>query len=336
MIDPLASLESTRDTAALTSSLVAARERRSPLEADPTTTAYRLVNADGDGIPGLSLDFFDGVLVLSLYVELEPATEAALIETVADVFAPRSIYLKRRPREARNLANTARDALAPHEPVYGEALEKITVLENGVKYLIRPGGDLSVGLFLDMRDTRAWLRPRVREKTVLNTFAYTCGFGVVSGLGRSSRVVNLDLSRRVLDWGTENYALNGLNAERPDFISGDVFDWLERFARKRESFDIVILDPPSFSTAKGSRFSASADYGALAATAARIVTPGGMLLACCNHAKLPRRAFARMLEDGVREAGRKTRVIASLKASDVDYPAPDDHEPPLKVMALEV
>ncbi len=336
MIDPLLSLESRRDREALTGRLIAARERRSPLENDPGTTAYRLVNADGDGIPGLTLDFFDGALILSLYIELEPATEAALIETIAEVLTPRSVYLKRRPREARNAANTDRDHLAPEAPVHGEHLEKITVLEKGVTYLIRPGGDLSVGLFLDMRDTRAWLRPRVREKTVLNTFAYTCGFGVVSGLGRAGHAVNLDLSRRVLDWGAENYALNDLHAERPDFISGDVFDWLDRFARKRETFDIVILDPPSFSTAKGSRFSASADYGKLAASAARLVAPGGTLLACCNHAKLPRRAFARMLTDGVRDAGREAKVIASLKQSDADFPVPDDQEPPLKIMALEL
>lgn len=335
MIDPLVSLESTRGRAALVSRLEAARARRKALENDPNTTAYRLVNADGDGIPGLTLDCFDGVLVASLYTELEAATETALIETIAELLAPRAVYLKRRPREARHLANTARDQLAPELPVYGEALETLTVLEHGVKYLIRPGGDLSVGLFLDMRDTRAWLRPRVREKTVLNAFAYTCGFGLVSRLGRASRVVNLDLSRRVLDWGTENYALNNLEAERPDFISGDVFDWLDRFARKQERFDIVILDPPSFSTAKGSRFSAAADYDKLAALASRIVAPGGMLLACCNHAKLPRRTFARMLTDGVKDAGRKARVIASLKQSDLDYPVPDDLEGSLKVIVLE-
>ncbi len=335
VIDPLSSLESTRERDALVSRLEAARARRAPLQADPNTTAYRLVNADGDGIPGLSLDDFDGVLVASLYTELETATEAALIEAIADVFAPRAVYLKRRPREARQLANTARDQLAPELPAYGDHLETVTVLENGVQYLIRPGGDLSVGLFLDMRETRAWLRPRVREKTVLNAFAYTCGFGVVSRLGRASRALNLDLSRRVLDWGVENHALNHLETERPDFISGDVFDWLERFARKSEQFDMVILDPPSFSTAKGSRFSAAADYDKLAALAARVVAPGGTLLACCNHAKLPRRAFTRMLEDGLKHAGRRARVIASLKQSDVDYPIPDDLEGPLKVIALE-
>ena len=124
-------------------------------------------------------------------------------------------------------------------------------------------------------------------------------------------------------------------ADRPDFISGDVFDWLERFARKSEQFDLVILDPPSFSTAKGSRFSATADYDKLAALAARVVAPGGTLLACCNHAKLPRRALTRMLEDGIKHAGRRARVIASLKQSDVDYPVLDDLEGSLKVIALE-
>jgi 23S rRNA (cytosine1962-C5)-methyltransferase len=333
--DPISSLENTRERSRLIKRLTEARAKRQTLESDPSTTAYRLLNADGDGVPGLTVDHFAGVLVVSLYTELEPDTESALIEVIAQTLSPSAIYLKRRPREARNRANTERDILAPELPAWGRHTPSLEVLENSVKYLIRPGGDLSVGLFLDMRDTRAWLRPRMREKTVLNTFAYTCGFGLIASLGRANRVVNLDLSRRVLDWGTENYALNGLETERQDFVSGDVFDWLERFNRRAERFDVVILDPPSFSTARGSRFSAAADYDKLAALGAGIVSTGGLLLACCNHARLPRRTFLKMLEDGVRNAGKRALVVASLKPSRIDFPIPDDAEAPLKVIALE-
>jgi 23S rRNA (cytosine1962-C5)-methyltransferase len=228
----------------------AAQQDRKVLSARVDLTAYRLANADADGLPGMTLDRFDQSLVLSLYVDLEPALEVTLFELIAHVFAPYAIYLKRRPREARHAANTERDYLAPEDPVWGEPTSEVHVLEDGRHFLIRPGGDLSVGLFLDMRPTRTWLETKTKNKKVLNAFSYTCGFGLASSLGNASRTVNLDLSRRALDWGEENYRLNHLEPERQNFISGDVFDWLGRMQRWSDRFDVLILDPPSFAKSR--------------------------------------------------------------------------------------
>lgn len=310
--------------------------RRAPLrDAKQTaTTAYRLVNGGGDGLPDFTLDLFSDVLVLSLYRELPPQEEQGLADAILDVLPCRSLYLKRRPREARVVATTQKEQLAPEEPFRGEEAQTLVALENGRLYEIRPAQGLSVGLYLDMRDPRQWLSEHVRGQTVLNLFAYTCAFGVVSLSGGATRAANVDLSRKVLDWGARNAELNGHEPERRDYLSGDSFEWLERFAKKGERFDWVVLDPPSFATSKRGRFSAAKDYAALVTSAARVVSPKGNLLACCNLATLERGRFERMVLSGLAAAGRKGRVSAQLGASAIDFPAAPGSEPALKVLAL--
>jgi 23S rRNA (cytosine1962-C5)-methyltransferase len=313
-----------------------ARFRRDALAQRQDLNAYRLVNADADGLPGMTLDLFDATLVLSLYLELEPRDEMGLIELIADVIQPQSVYLKRRPREARHAANAEREYLAPEQQVWGESTPEVRVLEDGRRFLIRPGGDLSVGLFLDMRPTRTWLETKTKNKKVLNAFSYTCGFGIASSLGSATRTVNLDLSRRALDWGEENYRLNHLEPERQDFISGDVFDWLGRMQRWSDRFDLVILDPPSFAKSRLKRFSVSAHYNELVAMAAPVIAPGGTLLAGCNHAGLSRSSFLRLIEAGLRDARRQVVGVTSFGADPLDFPTLDGAEGALKVFAIKL
>ena len=313
-----------------------ALKRRDVLSERTDLTAYRLVNADADGLLGMTLDRFDQTLVLSLYVDLEPDLESQLFDLIDQAFAPHAIYLKRRPREARHAANTERDLLAPNHPVWGEPTPELAVLEEGRHFLIRPGGDLSVGLFLDMRPTRTWLETKTKNKKILNAFSYTCGFGLASSLGNAARTVNLDLSRRALDWGEENYRLNHLEPERQDFIAGDVFDWLGRMKRWKDRFDLVILDPPSFAKSRLKRFSVSAHYDELVVLTVPVIAPGGTLLACCNRAGLSRSSFLRLIESGLRDAGRQVVGLTSLGADPIDFPTAIDAEGSLKVFAVQL
>lgn len=313
--------------------LRAAVERRASLAADARTTAYRLVNGVADGLEGVTLDRFEDVLVLSLYRALSEEDERALVEQAGALLAPRALYVKRRPREARVVANTKKAELAPELPALGEPVAERVVLERGERYRIRPAQGLSVGLYLDMREVRGWLRERARGKTVLNCFAYTCAFGVAARLGGAARAVNVDLSRRVLDWGEENLALNGVAPERRDFIAGDVFDWLARFAKKGEAFDQVVLDPPAFASTKKAVFSAERDYATLAAAGARVVGPHGTLLACCNQASLSAARFTALVQEGVARAGRRVEFKVALGSSSVDFPPAPGAEPALKVLA---
>ncbi|MFP2911066.1 class I SAM-dependent rRNA methyltransferase, partial [Pyxidicoccus sp. 3LFB2] len=261
------------ESSSLVDTLRAARERRGTLLSDARTTAFRVLNGEADGVPDVTADVFGGLCVISLYRDFFPLEEEALLDAAVAAWAPRSVYLKRRPREARVLANVAKEELAPEVPARGEPVESLTALENGLSFLIRPAQGLSVGLYLDMRDTRAWLQAQARGLTVLNLFAYTCAFGVVAAASGAKRALNIDASRRVLEWGEENARLNGQPVDRYDYVAGDVFDWLKRLAKKGETFDVVISDPPSFSTTRTARFSAARDYARLAEAAARVVAP---------------------------------------------------------------
>lgn len=313
-----------------------ARERRAPLLADASTRCFRLLHGDAEGLPEVTLDTFNDVQVLSLYRDFSPEEEQALLDAVEEVGAPQSLYLKRRPKEARVVANTQKEQLAPERAARGPDVPELETLEGGLRYRIRPGQGLSVGLYLDMREGRAWLRKQAVGAQVLNLFAYTCAFGVVAKAGGAQRVLNVDASRRVLDWGQENAALNGQASDPYDYLAGDALEWLPRLARKEERFDYVILDPPSFATTRGSRFSAARDYARLAAAGARLVRPGGCLVACCNLASLTGPRFEVLVEEGLAGAKRQGQLAARMGPSPVDFPAPEGFFPALKVRTFEL
>ena len=136
--------------------------------------------------------------------------------------------------------------------------------EEGLVYLIRSTEGLSSGLFADMRETRAGSARGPKARRCSTRSPIPAASALAATAGGAARALNLDLSRNVLAWGQENYRLNGFEPDPHDFVFGDVFDWLARFARRGETFDLVILDPPSFSKTKTGRFSAAKDYAQLA------------------------------------------------------------------------
>jgi 23S rRNA (cytosine1962-C5)-methyltransferase len=232
----------------------------------PGTDVCRLVNGAGDGLDPLIIDDFAGRWLIS-------NKEGEALPKLTPDLGYRALYSKTLSRNEKL------------SPTYleGEHLTaRFPVRENGLSYWIDFESGYSQGLFLDQRLNRQRLRELCSGKTVLNTFAYTCSFGVAAASG-GAKAVNLDLSRNYLEWGQENYRLNGLEPEGSDFIYGDVFDWLGRFVKKDRRFDLVVLDPPTFSRSKISGvFRAENDYGALLERTLRVIEPGGILLCCLN------------------------------------------------------
>jgi len=198
--------------------------------------------------------------------------------------------------------------------------DSFCVLENRVRFGLRVTEGYSVGLFHDQRENRRRLltgyvapgfgpllppqHPGGARAEVLNVFSYTCGFSLCAAMA-GARATSLDLSRKYLTWGEENFALNGVDPAQHDFIFGDAFDWLARLARKGRLFSVVLLDPPTFSTAKGARFSAEQDYGQLVAAALRVLAPGGVLFCSTNAARLSPVAFLVEVHAAVADAGRQ-------------------------------
>lgn len=144
---------------------------------------------------------------------MKNAAPLDLLSAIQTRLRARSVYIKYRPTQASRLSESERAALAPTEPLLGEPLTETIATENGARYIIRPTDGLSVGLFLDMREQREWVKANAKNRTVLNCFAYTCAFGIVAQQGGAARAVNLDLSKQYLDWGKRNAELNGLSVD---------------------------------------------------------------------------------------------------------------------------
>jgi 23S rRNA (cytosine1962-C5)-methyltransferase len=264
-----------------TEKILAAAEKRRFLRS-VQTNALRLLDGAGDDLAGLTIDDFAGRWILQTMDEREPTIDPAA--------GYRSLYWQ-------PLLKTGK--LGPRH-LGGEPVEEpFSVLEAGLKFEIDFQGGYSPGLFLDQRLNRQKLSGLSKVKTLLNTFAYTCTFGVAAAQGGAS-TVNLDLSRRYLDWGKRNYELNRLSASNHDFIYGDVFDWLGRFQRRGRKFDVIILDPPTFSRDRKAKvFRIQDDYGELAALAAHCLNREGLLFCSTNFRGMTFDDFLRILRPAV-------------------------------------
>lgn len=321
--------------AELSAKLDAAWQRRTTLHASAHTTAYRLINRSGDGFPDLAVDRYGAVLVAHVYsqgVKINPPR--AVLQALADRAGAQAVYVKYRPVQGNVLDERTKQSLTPSQPLMGRSAEQCAVIENGSRYLIRPAEGLNPGLFLDMREVRQFVRQQAAGKTVLNCFAYTCAFGVSALQGGAARVLNLDISRHYLDWGRANAELNGLAAVPTDFVKGDVFDWLKRFGKRGQKFDVVILDPPSYSTTHETRFSVERDTTRLVALAAPVVQSGGYLIACTNYEQLPQRGFVSRVREGL--AGVSAKLIETRHEPDLDFPVAPRTQPYLKVCVVKL
>ena len=314
--------------------LDAAWRRRAPLHASSNTTAYRLINRAGDGFADLAVDRYGDVLAAHVYSQgVKVPPPRSVLQTLADRVGAQAVYLKYRPVQGNVLDDSARQSLTPIEPLIGQAIERIEVIENGSRFIIRPAEGLNPGLFLDMREVRAFVHAHAAGKTVLNCFAYTCAFNVAALRGGAARVLNVDVSRHYLDWGRENVELNGFATMAADFVKGDVFDWLKRFGKRGQKFDVVILDPPSYSTTHESRFSVERDTTRLVALAAQVTQPGGYLIACTNNEQLLQQAFVSRVRAGL--AGVAAKIIATRHEPDLDFPVASGAQPYMKVCTVK-
>jgi 23S rRNA (cytosine1962-C5)-methyltransferase len=281
------------DAAVLEVLLRAAADRRYGVAHLPGTTALRLANGAGDGLPGVDVDLYGDHLVVALSGDEAEIQREAVLDAAAALGAA-GVYLKVRPKHASVVDAALREELAPRAPVRGApAPEEITVEELGLPYLVRLGDGFSTGIFVDQRENRRRVREMARGARVANLFAYTGAFTVAALAGGARSSVTVDVSPGALAWARRN--LGDADPALHETIEADAFSWLERVAPRGERFDLVILDPPSFATTKQSRFRADGDYRRLAALAFAVLAPGGRLLACTNHRGIARAKFRRFL-----------------------------------------
>jgi 23S rRNA (cytosine1962-C5)-methyltransferase len=280
-----------------TEKILAALERRKDLLRDETD-AVRIVDGEGDDLPGLFIDDFAGRWL----VQVQNAKSRL---PFASALGYRSLYVKNPVKEPSR------------SPLYldGEPVtQPFEIVENGLKYSVDFQAGYSQGIFLDQRDNRRYLRGAAIGRRVLNTFAYTCAFGVSAATG-GGLTVNVDLSRRYLEWGKQNYALNGIDVQSHEFLYGDVFDWLNRFRKRSQTFDIIVLDPPTFSRDRKSNiFRVEDDYGNLLDLALPCLAQPGSMLCCTNSHRISQSTFESIL----RRAARRPFTVTAC-AMPVDF-----------------
>ncbi len=266
------------------------------------TNAFRWIHSAADGWPGLYIDRL-GDFVLAQSESPLTAKQRRRVDDCASQSGVKSVYHKMLERQARG---------APQWLMCEKAADEIVVRENGIHFALRFDEGYSVGLFLDQRDNRrrlltGYVAPGLEipaAPAVLNAFAYTCGFSVAAAKS-GARVASLDLSKKYLEWGKRNFALNGIDPAAHDFIFGDAFEWFGRLAKKKRLFDMILLDPPTFSRSKaGGVFQAEKDFGKLAAAALPLLKPDGLMFASCNAATLEPDKFLGMIDSAIAKSRR--------------------------------
>ena len=328
----------------------------------PPTTAFRLLHGAADGWPGWHVERLGDFLLSQSEAALTDAQSAKLAGLLKHLHL-RGAYHKRLDRRVRQ---TKAEESSPQHILGEPAPERFTVRENDLAFELSFTEGYSYGLFLDQRENRrrlltghvaagfelgsvvrgAWcvkegqtspasLTHDTRRTTLLNCFSYTCAFSVAAAKA-GAHATSLDLSKKYLEWGRRNFALNGLDPAAHDFIYGDVFDWLRRLAKKGRPFDAVLLDPPTFSQSKESGvFRAEKDYGKLVSLALPLLKPAGILFVSTNCATLPPEDFLTTVGDAVRKAGRRI-AQQHYVPQPPDFPITRDEPAYLKTVWMRV
>ena len=259
--------------------------------------AFRAFSGGLDGIDGVFIDVYGPGATLIVYEgrpprSFDPSVEAAAALEVLRPAGVRAVYLKPFAKDRSKLGGALPACATEPNPAAGEPLpEAILIRELDWKLEVRLFDGLSTGLFLDQRNNRGFVRDWVRGRAsheapaVLNTFAYTCAFSVAAAVG-GALTTSVDVSPRYLDWGKRNFAHNGIDIAPHRFARMDTFEFFGYAKRKGFTYDLIILDPPSFaagSKKKGIRpWSSLADYAKLVGQAAALLKPRGAILASTN------------------------------------------------------
>jgi len=286
-------------------SIDSAVARRAELIRSKNAEAFRVFSGQADGIDGVFIDVYGPGATLIVYEGQAPAsfdgeTESHVALESLRPLGVRAVYLKPFVKDRSRLGGELPPIVTRAEPSAGEILlESVLIREHDWTLEVRLFDGLSTGLFLDQRDNRAWACDHVKnlvkksrtKPAVLNTFAYTCAFSVAAAVG-GAETTSVDVSGRYLDWGKRNFTHNGLDPAVHRFAKMDTFEFMTYAARKGLTYDLIVLDPPSFGSGSKKRgiraWSAESDYAKLVSESAKLLRPRGVIFASTNTSVLCR------------------------------------------------
>ena len=279
------------------------------------TSAYRLVHAESDGLPGLVIDRYNDTLVLQILSAGAEHWRETITAVLVELLQPDGIY------ERSDVAVRELEGLPPRTgSLAGQPPKQpIIILENGLRFKVDLVGGQKTGFYLDQRDNRQFCRELAAGRSVLNGFAFTGGFTAYGLAGRAQSVLSIDSSEEALQLAKDNLALNNLPVEHCEWIAGDMFEELRTLRDRGQQFDLVILDPPKFAPTAAQAKQAARGYKDINLYGFKLLKPGGLLMtfSCSGGVDMP--FFQKIVADAALDAGVDARLLYRLGQSP-DHP----------------
>lgn len=275
------------------------------------TNAFRLVNGEGDGIPGLILDVYDKVVVLQSSTLGIDRLKSWIVDWIIRRINPKTIY------EKSLLPSRREEGLQDVQGfLYGNEEVEVAFRENGLFFKASLIKSQKTGFFLDQREMRKWVGELAKGKRILNAFSYTGGFSIYALAGGAQSVDSVDISEEAIEAAKEHASLNGFKPQHEQFICEDVFTFL----RQRDlNYDLAILDPPAFAKRQKDIVQACRGYKDINRVAMHKMPPQSLLLTCsCSH-HVDEELFQKVLFQAALEARRRVRIVGRHRLA-ADHP----------------
>lgn len=300
------------DAAFFAKKIETAVQHRKELMNDPNTTAFRIFNGEGDGIGGLIIDYYDGFYVIHWYSEGIYSFREDVLKAVREKLDFKGIYEKKRFDQKGQY-------IEDDDFVEGERGEfPMIVKENGVRFAVDLNDGAMTGIFLDQREVRKAIRERYSSGAgMLNMFSYTGAFSVCSALGGAKKTTSVDVANRSKPKTIQQFEANDLDASQQEIIVDDVFQYFKYAARKERTFDLVVVDPPSFAKTKKRTFSATKDYTKLLKETIELTKHNGVIVASTNSSAVDVKTFKQFIKTACKEKGVAYDILEQ-------YALPDD------------
>ncbi len=282
--------------------LVEALAVRAPFQVMSPESAYRVLNGAGDATPGLIADVYGAWAVVSALSGALVPLARLVAQSLLTLGRARGVVVKHRARGRAAAGPAVVDVIGEAPP------QRLVVSEGPWRFEVHLTTGVNVGLFTDMRMERTRIAGMASGRRVLNLFAYTGALSVAALGGGADAVTSVDLSEGVLAWARDNMALNSVPAGRHQTVADDAARYLEAAHARGDQFDVVLIDPPSVSTARDAGFIIGRDYAPLMTAACRVLAPGGQLWLATNTRGYSLVGAAQLATSA---AGRLARVVGT-------------------------
>ncbi|MCP4862992.1 MAG: methyltransferase domain-containing protein [Alteromonas sp.] len=287
---------------------------RQRLMQQANTNACRLIAAESDGLPGVTIDLYNNLAVLQLLSAGADKHRSKIVWALQKLL-PDVAIMERSDVDVRT-----KEGLEPLiQPLHGDIPEEVEIVEHGVKILVNPHTGHKTGFYLDQRENRLAASRYAEQASVLNCFSYTGTFACYALNGGASHVTNVDVSQPALDMASRHIELNGFPPEQCSQVKGDVFEVLRNYHSQQQQFDMVILDPPKFVDSKASLKRACRGYKDINMYGIHAVKPGGILLTFSCSGLMEQSLFQKIVADAALDAGRRVQILEHLSQAP-DHP----------------